>query len=129
MSDLPQLKIDAKTFSAKAKREVPGRLEAEMRGNADVVVMVDIGQFLTGLHAEALKGKSGVVMDLRGLLFMNSSCFKNFVTWLNRVSELPQDQRYDITFLADPARHWQRRSLAALAGFGGDNVKVEPPLE
>jgi hypothetical protein len=40
------------------------------------------------------------------------------------LNELPAGQRYRVRFLSDPAQHWQKRSLSALAAFGGDLVEI-----
>ncbi len=66
-----------------------------------------------------------VVVDMRELEFMNSSCFKSFVTWLTDVQQLERDKQYQIRFLSDSSKHWQRRSQFALSCFAVDLVKIE----
>ncbi len=66
-----------------------------------------------------------VVVDLHALEFMNSSCFKCFITWIVAVRRLPPDQSYRIRFVSNPAMHWQRRSLHAISYFGGELVTID----
>ena len=66
-----------------------------------------------------------VAVDLRGLEFMDSSCFKTFVTWVSSVRDLPPGGQYKIVFFSDPKRHWQARSLGALACFAVDLISIQ----
>ena len=56
-----------------------------------------------------------VVADFRELVFMNSSCLKEFVRWIAQVEE--RAEHYRIRFLSDPDAQWQSRSLQALRAF------------
>ena len=95
-------------------------------GNADLRVNTAIGTFLDGVDREALKLRAAdVVVDFRELVFMNSSCLKEFVRWIGRVSDRDAPQQYRIRFLRDPAAHWQSRSLQALSVFAPRIVLVE----
>lgn len=66
-----------------------------------------------------------MVVDLTRLEFMNSSCFKSFVAWIEQVQNLDPSEQYRIQFLSDPNMHWQRRSLKALSCFAADLITVE----
>jgi hypothetical protein len=100
-------------------------LRATLSGVADLPAQDALGQFVVRLHQAAVDAKTQLVeLDLRELKFMSSSCFKVFVTWLTDVRELPADEQYRVRFVSDPAQHWQRRSLSALAAFGGDRVEI-----
>jgi hypothetical protein len=66
-----------------------------------------------------------VVFDLAALDFMNSSCFKGFVTWVDQVAKLPHETRYEVRFISQPHLQWQRRSLEALHRFAPDVVTLE----
>jgi hypothetical protein len=48
------------------------------------------------------------------------------VAWINVVSKMPVEQRYDVRFLSNPEVHWQRRSLEALHRFAPEVVTLEP---
>jgi anti-anti-sigma regulatory factor len=86
--------------------------------------MQSIGALLTRLHDEAQRlGVPEVVIDFREFDFMNSSCFKAFVTWIGNVQE--SEKQYRIRFLSDVNKHWQLRSLEALRCFAVDLIRVE----
>jgi hypothetical protein len=101
-------------------------IRVRMRGTADIPARAALDQLLAQLHAETRRlAVKTVIVDLTQLEFMNSSCFKSFVTWIELVQNLePQDQ-YRIQFLSDPNMHWQRRSLRALSCFAADLITVE----
>jgi hypothetical protein len=95
-------------------------------GNADSRSMSAIDALLSGLHTVAVGSKMReVTIDLRELEFMNSSCFKAFVTWIGKVQDLPQPQQYHMVFRSDDSKHWQRRSLGALSCFAVDLIRIE----
>ncbi len=100
-------------------------LSLHLSGTADLRVTDVISSVLTTVHAKALElASQKVVVDLRELEFMNSSCFKSFVKWVTDVQELPPPQ-YRIRFLSNPAMLWQRRSLHALSCFAADLITIE----
>jgi hypothetical protein len=97
-----------------------------LTGSADSRVMTKLASLLGRAHDEAARRNSPeVVVDLRALEFMNSSCFKAFVSWIVRVQGLPADAQYKIRFLSDKGKHWQNRSLGALTCFAVDLIRVE----
>lgn len=100
-------------------------LVAKLSGTADLRVTDSVEAILTRVHQTALElGIPEVQMDLRDLEFMNSSCFKSFVSWISEVSDMPQGQ-YRIRFLSNPSMLWQRRSLHALSCFAAELVTIE----
>jgi len=101
------------------------RLVATLSGTADLRVTDSVEAILTRVHQKALELTiPEVQMDLRDLEFMNSSCFKSFVSWISEVSDLTAGQ-YRIRFLSNPSILWQRRSLHALSCFAADLVTIE----
>jgi hypothetical protein len=101
-------------------------IRIRLAGTADTEAKTDLDEMTGKLHAEAQRLKiTKVVIDLRELEFMNSSCFKAFVTWLALLRDLPQAQQYRLHFVSNPSLHWQRRSLAALSCFAVDLVTIE----
>jgi hypothetical protein len=101
-------------------------VSARMAGTADLNVKTALDDFLLRLHQAAqAQHAAEVVMDFRGLKFMNSSCLKGLVTWICAVQELPAQNRYKIVLLSSPEMHWQRRSLAALTGLAGELVTIQ----
>jgi hypothetical protein len=102
------------------------KLSLKLSGNADIRVMFPLEAMLKKLESEVAARKiKEVIVDLKDLEFMNSSCFKSFVTWLGNVQEYEPERQYPIRFLSDPTKHWQQRSLAALSCFAVDLVHVE----
>ena len=80
---------------------------------------------MTAVHEEARRlGAKEVVVDLKELEFMNSSCLKTLVWWISSVQELAAAHQYRITFVSSPAMYWQRRSLSALAGLATELVSI-----
>ena len=96
-----------------------------MQGNADLAVQPELAAFLPEVHAGVLtRGASEVTVDLREVEFMNSSCIKELVSWLQRVLDLAPERRYRMR-LQQGAQHWQARSLLVLKAFAGDLVDIE----
>lgn len=96
-----------------------------LTGTADAEAESGLGELLGRVHAESQRaGAPEVVVDLRQLEFMNSSCFRSFITWFTALRRLPPEQHYRITVRASAAMHWQSRSLPALRHFGGELVEL-----
>ena len=101
-----------------------GKLTVSFNGTADVAAIELLAGYLKRVHAEAERlALSQVTCDFRKLSFMNSSCFKAFVVWIDTVKNATR--AYRIRFLTDPEMHWQRRSLEALRRLATDVVSVE----
>jgi hypothetical protein len=119
------LLMDAVELKGKIGFE-PGELHVLLSGCADSRVMAPLKELVTKVHDEMLRtGTPEAVVDFRELEFMNSSCFKAFVSWISQVQDLDPQTRYRIRFLSDRAKPWQRRSLAALSCFAADIIHVE----
>lgn len=117
--------ITSKIFQATASDE--GTIATlRLLGTADASVHAYVQQAVTAMREQASAlHVSEVVVDMRDLEFMNSSCFKCLITWLSDLLEQPVEQRYRIRFLSDPSKHWQHRSLRALSCFAVDLVTIE----
>jgi hypothetical protein len=95
-------------------------------GTADSLSRSELETFVKQLHSEAVRlAVPTVAIDLRELEFMNSSCFKVFVSWLAQLRDLEASQQYRIKIRSNPSLLWQRRSLAALSCFAVDLVTIE----
>jgi hypothetical protein len=104
----------------------PPAVSLRLVGSAESVAMPSLGNLLGKLHGEALRlAVREVTIDMRDLEFMNSSCFKAFVSWLDELQDLEPDRQYRIRFLSDEQKHWQRRSLGALSCFAMDLIQIE----
>lgn len=101
-------------------------LVVKVSGNGDMGAVSALAAYLKLVHQEAMRlGSDEVKVDFRDLSFMNSSCFKSFVSWIDSVSRVPGSSSYKIKFLANPEQHWQRRSLEALRRMGEGVVTIE----
>lgn len=100
------------------------KLIVAFTGTADGAAIELLGDYLKRLHGEAERLQvSEVTCDFRQLSFMNSSCFKAFVVWIDTVKNATRS--YRIVFLTDPGMQWQRRSLEALRRLASNVVSVE----
>ncbi|HET9953385.1 MAG TPA: hypothetical protein VFQ61_02715 [Polyangiaceae bacterium] len=96
----------------------------QFAGSAELAAAEPIRNYLSAAHEVAIRrGLAEVRVDLRALKFMNSSCFKSFVTWLDTVAN--HETGYRVRFLANAELHWQRRSLESLRRLAAHVVSVE----
>jgi hypothetical protein len=117
--------IETNDLRARASFE-GGGIHLHFAGTADSRSMGAIDALLMKVHDEALRlGAREVAVDFRAFDFMNSSCFKAFVTWIGLVQELEPRQQYKIRFISDEGKHWQRRSLDALRCFAVDLIQID----
>ena len=118
-------KLSGGVISAEASADA-GVVRVRFSGTADLEAKDDLEVFVKKLHREAVRlSATKVIVDFRELEFMNSSCFKIFVSWLAQVRDLEATQQYRIHLLSNPNQLWQRRSLAALSCFAVDLVAIE----
>lgn len=102
-----------------------GDLLVRMNGNADLAAQPALGDFVRAVHAGALeRGAARATVDLREVEFMNSSCIKELVSWLQLLLDLEPARRYQVR-LQQGAHHWQKRSLEVLKAFASDLVEIE----
>lgn len=124
MSDALELEPVSVTGFACTPELNDGALRVSFDGTGDVAAIELLSGYLKRLHAEALRLEvTEVTCDFRKLSFMNSSCFKAFVVWIDTVKNAPRG--YRIRFLTEPSMHWQRRSLEALRRLASNVVTVE----
>jgi hypothetical protein len=117
--------INVGSFSATTV-ETPGALHVAFKGEADSTALAAFEQFLANLHAAAQSASvKEVSLDVREVVFMNSSSFTKLITWINRVKELAADTQYRIRIQSNQNVLWQRRSLQALQAFALDLVTIE----
>ena len=110
-----------------ATSETPLGLSARFAGTADMHANQPLERYLNSLHEiAAARGVRHVEVDFSALEFMNSSCFKAFVSWLGQIKDLPPDARYRVAFRSNASMHWQRRSLSALRCFAVEIVSIDP---
>jgi hypothetical protein len=123
MSELSLDPISGDSFQAFPTLD-DSRLALRFSGSGDMNAISPLSTFLKQVHEEAVRlSVSEVSCDLQQLVFMNSSCFKSFVVWIDTVKNA--DHGYKIRFLTDPNLHWQRRSLEALRRLAANLVTIE----
>ena len=121
--DVPVIQTDELLSEA---TYAPPAVNVRLVGSAESVAMAPLGHLLGKLHGEAVRLEvRTVTIDMRELEFMNSSCFKAFVSWLGELQDLDPGHQYRIRFLSDEQKHWQRRSLGALSCFAVDLIDIE----
>ncbi|HVJ94070.1 MAG TPA: hypothetical protein VM580_29980 [Labilithrix sp.] len=121
--DIP--KIDANDLRA-SPYFVDGQLSLSFAGSADSRSQGAIESMLERVHADVLRlGLPEVAIDFRECDFVNSSCFKAFVVWLEQIQELDEAKQYRLRFFSDDTKAWQRRSLQALSCFAIELVHIE----
>jgi hypothetical protein len=123
MVDLPRFQDD----DLRAELgEAAGQLTLTLEGDADARSQSALENLLVSVHDEAVRrGAPEVTVDFRDCDFVNSSCLKAFIVWLDRIQKLPPGQHYRLRFLADEGKPWQRRSFQAIAALAGDLFQIE----
>ena len=125
MSRLDLSPLVREGFSLTPNLEENG-LVVQFTGNGDMEAVDPLGAYLKLVHRSAVElGVSRVAFDFSSLYFMNSSCFKAFVSLIDMVSRT-DPRAYAVCFLTNPRIHWQRRSLEALRYLAPKVVEVEP---
>jgi hypothetical protein len=82
------------------------RIRLKLVGNADIEMLPVLGPYLREVHESVLRARAGSVeINVRELYFMNSSCFKVFITWIAAIGKLDPTQRYQLRFLANSRLH------------------------
>jgi len=101
-------------------------LRLRLKGVAETPDREDVQRLPSAAHTLAIARKVEVLeLDLRALEFLNSTCFKELLTWLTSVRALPSAQRYRVRFVTNPFTRWQRASVHALLSFAHELVDVE----
>lgn len=125
MSTVEIPSIDANDLRAEP-RFADGQMTLRFAGSADSRSEEVIDTLLGRVHDEAVRlGVQEVTVDFRECDFVNSSCFKAFVVWLERIQDLEVERQYKLCFLSDETKAWQRRSLGALSCFAVELVRIE----
>jgi hypothetical protein len=123
---MPALQVAEEKYSAHIGPDAYG-LRVHFKGTISTVnPAVVLNPFVDGVHAHAVEASAKEVrVDLTALEFCNSSGFKSFIHWIERIQQLPEPRRYKLRFLSTKERRWQRASLLALSCYGVNIVVVE----
>lgn len=93
-------------------------------GSGDTMAMLD--EVFTLVHERASRAAvESVIVDIRGLLYMNSSSFKSLLTWVDSVRQLEPVHQYRARFVLNPAIAWQTRTLKSLQRFASEIVVID----
>ena len=97
---------------------------ARLSGTASHRDIEALDRFLAQVLDEARRSAAAViVIDVRDLVYMNSSHLKSVVSWLGAIGRC--DPRPDVRLRANPAHHWQKRSVEAIGALAPGLVTVE----
>jgi hypothetical protein len=107
-------------------QKIGSELRVEFSGCADSEAQPLLPSYLRQLHAEVERLRVlEVVVDIHDLYFINSSCLKALVAWIDLLNGIPPTERYRIRFQKDPNLRWQTRSFDALHRMCMSHVSVE----
>jgi hypothetical protein len=82
-----------------------------------------LGPFFDEIHAEAERENlREVKVDIRLLMFLNSSAVKELIAWVLKRNRLPAGKKYVIEFLYDSTVMWQRVTMPTLCQLDPDFV-------
>jgi len=96
-----------------------------LSGRAETEALDPLEQLLARIHAEAMRHHvHAVIVDLKKLDFMSSSCFRLVLTWITDIEDLAPAARYRVKVISDPNVTWQNRSLHSMHSFAVDIVSV-----
>ena len=96
-----------------------------LSGFAETEALDPLEQLLARIHAEAMRHRvHEVLVDIKKLELMSSSCFRIVLTWITDIEDLAPAARYRVKVISDPNVPWQNRSLDALRSFAADIVSV-----
>ncbi len=119
------LQVSEEKYSAGFANDATG-LKVAFRGTISTVNPAAVlNPFVDAVHGQ-LSGANvkEIRVDFTELEFCNSSGFKAFIHWIQRVQALPEAQRYKLRFVSSPARKWQRTSLLALSCYAPGLVEI-----
>ncbi|HET8733726.1 MAG TPA: hypothetical protein VFM45_08145 [Anaeromyxobacteraceae bacterium] len=119
------LQVSEEKYSAGLVNDATG-LKVAFKGTISTVNPAAVlNPFVDAVHAQ-LSGANvkEIRVDFTELEFCNSSGFKAFIHWIQKVQGLPEGQRYKLRFVSSPARKWQRTSLLALSCYAPGLVEI-----
>ena len=83
--------------------------------------------FFTELHQYVLEHEiKRVDVDITKLKFLNSAGIKVLIDWIILITELSEDNRYQLFFICDSKSFWQETSINTLAIIDSNIVNCLP---
>jgi hypothetical protein len=117
--------VDDPDFVADVNATSEG-IELRLIGSADSAAHAGLQKLLDKLHEElTAKRVREVVVDMQATDFICAPCFNELVSWVQRLQDLPVEQRYRLRIRSNPAIAWQKHGLLALSCFDTDIITVE----
>lgn len=122
----PALQVAEEKYSAYLGQDPQG-VRVFFKGTISTVnPAVVLNPFVDAVHQHALDaGAKEVRVDLTQLEFCNSSGFKSFIHWIERIQQTAEPKRYKLRFVSTKDRRWQRASLLALSCYGVSTVIID----
>ncbi len=123
---LPAIQVAEEKYSAHLGADLNG-IRVHFKGTISTAnPAVVLNPFVDAVHTHALQAAAKEVrVDLTQLEFCNSSGFKSFIHWIERIQQTPDPKRYRLRFLSTKERKWQRTSLLALSCYGINIVAID----
>lgn len=121
----PALQVTEEKYSAGLATDAAG-LKVAFRGTISSINPASVlNPFVDAVHGQlAGANVKEIRVDFTELEFCNSSGFKAFIHWIQRVQSLPEGRRYKLRFVSSPTRRWQRTSLLALSCYAPGLVEI-----
>jgi hypothetical protein len=121
----PALQVSEEKYSAGLANDAEG-LRVVFKGTISTVNPASVlNPFVEAVHRHvAAAGSKEVRIDFTELEFCNSSGFKAFINWIQKVQAMEEPSRYRLRFLASATRKWQRTSLLALSCYAPSLVEI-----
>jgi hypothetical protein len=123
---MPAIQVAEEKYSAQLGTDAHG-IRVHLRGTISTVNPASVlNPFVDAVHAHVLENAAQEIrVDLTQLEFCNSSGFKSFIHWIERIQTTPEPKRYRLRFLSSKERKWQRTSLLALSCYGVNIVAID----
>lgn len=122
----PTMQAAEEKYSAHAAQDAQG-IRVFFKGTISTVnPALVLNPFVDAVHQHVLEaGAKEIRVDLTQLEFCNSSGFKSFIHWIERIQQTPEPRRYKLRFVSTKDRRWQRASLLALSCYGVATVLID----
>jgi hypothetical protein len=123
---MPALQVAEEKYSAHLGFDPQGA-RVYFRGTISTVnPALVLNPFVDAVHGHVVDSAAKEVrVDLTQLEFCNSSGFKSFIHWIERIQQAPEPKRYRLRFISTKERKWQRTSLLALSCYGVNIVAID----
>jgi hypothetical protein len=114
--------VDNHEFSTETTYE-GSAITVRMVGNWDLKAVASLDAFTRALQktTESVQA-TRVIVNLKAIEFMNSSCLKSFAWWVGTLAAAGDRRNYSITFQI--GHTWQRRSLEAVKNLAPLSVFI-----